>query len=142
MDYPNVVSENGNEIQAQRSGEAERKKRDIHLSDELTDEDFRLFKNFVTPVATNRYKRALLDKPTFTKENATLYCMERISNTEAGKLCAKLGANIQAKVNSCAIDLEVKCYIYICICVCWKANAFVVTLCLVTDGCFCMVPLS
>lgn len=120
MDYPNVVTENGNEIQALRSEEGERNKRDIHLSDELTDEDFRMFKNFVRPVATNvhRYKRALLDEPTFTKENATLYCMERISNTEAGKLCAKLGANIQAKVNSCAVDLEVKCYIYIYVCAC------------------------
>jgi len=110
MDYPNVLEQNGNVIHAQSSNEDERKKRDIHLSDELTDEDFRLFKNFVGPIVTNRYKRALLDKPTFTKENATLYCTERVSNTEAGKLCAKLGANIQAKVNSCAIDLEVKCY--------------------------------
>ncbi len=109
LDYPNVVDKKGRVIMA--AEENERKRRDVHYSDDLTDDDFELFKHYVGSVHPHRYKRALLNKPTFTKENATLYCMERVSNTEAGKLCAKLGANIHAMVNACAIDLEVKRYL-------------------------------
>ncbi|XP_078371962.1 von Willebrand factor D and EGF domain-containing protein-like isoform X7 [Oculina patagonica] len=102
--YPSVLDSEGNVIIDTRG--TGRKRRDIHYSDDLTDEDFELFKHYVEPVVSHRYKRELLNKPTFTKENATLYCIERVLNTDAGKECAKLGANVQAMVNACAIDLE------------------------------------
>ncbi|KAJ7351104.1 hypothetical protein OS493_036560 [Desmophyllum pertusum] len=40
------------------------------------------------------------------KENATRYCAERISETKIGKLCAKVGVNVQALVDACSVDVE------------------------------------
>ena len=105
--FPNVLDEAGNAISFEGGEGSKRKKRDIHFLDDLTDEDFELFKRYTRSGTSRRHKRASVDKPKFTKENATLYCMEKISNTEVGRLCAKLGVNIQAMVNSCSIDLEV-----------------------------------
>lgn len=105
--YPNVLDSEGRVILDLNSGSGERKRRDIHYSDDLTDEDFEIFKHYVGSAVHHRFKRELLSKSTFTKENATLFCTERVTNTEAGKLCAKLGANVQAMVNACVIDLEV-----------------------------------
>ncbi|KAL9972518.1 hypothetical protein ACROYT_G018840 [Oculina patagonica] len=103
LDFPNYMDKvEGKSVK----GTDGREKRDIHFSDDLTDDDFELFKRYVGSVDTHRFKREVLNRPTFTKENATLYCKERISNTDVGKLCAKLGANVQAMVNSCSIDLE------------------------------------
>lgn len=110
--FPNVLDETG-AVVIVAGAEGERKKRDILYSDDLTDEDFDLFKQYAGSDASHRLKRALLNEPKFTKENATLYCIERISNTGVGKSCAKLGVNVQAMINSCAIDLEVKCYIFL-----------------------------
>lgn len=108
--FPNVLDETGKVVILAGGGGTKRKKRDIYYLDDLTDEDFELFKRYVGSEASRRYKRASVDKPKFTKENATLYCMERISNTDVGRLCAKLGVNVQAMVNSCSIDLEVNIF--------------------------------
>ena len=105
--FPNVLDEAGNVITLAGGG-SKRKKRDIQFLDDLTDVDFELFKRYAGSGSSRRYKRASEDKPKFTNENATRYCMEKISNTEVGRLCAKLGVNVQAMVNSCSIDLEVK----------------------------------
>ena len=81
----------------------DRQKRDIQFSDEPTDEDFHLFKR--APLR-KRHKR---DSGRISKENATYYCEEKISKTKIGKLCAKLGINVQALVNVCSFDVEVRC---------------------------------
>ena len=80
-----------------------RKKRDIHFSDEPTDEDLNLFQR--TLPLRKRHKR---ESGRISKENATYYCEERMSKTKIGKLCAKLGINVQALVNVCSFDVEVK----------------------------------
>lgn len=82
----------------------DRQKRDIQFSDEPTDEDFHLFER--TLPLRNRHKRK---SGRISKENATYYCEEKISKTHIGKLCAKLGINVQALVNVCSFDVEVKC---------------------------------
>lgn len=105
--FPNILDKKGKIVKFPRDN-AGRRKRDIYYySDDMRDEDFELFKNYLGSGGHHRNKRAALNKPSFTKENATLYCMEKVSSTEVGKLCASLGANVQAKVNSCSIDLEV-----------------------------------
>ena len=80
-------------------------KREVHLTDDLTDDDFRLFNQ--AQQLHPRYRREI-EKEQISKENATYYCAERISKTEIGKLCAKVGVNVQALVNTCAVDLEVR----------------------------------
>jgi len=106
--FPNILDKKGVVVQFPRDPNRTRGKRDIYYySDDLQEDDFDLFKSYLGSGGYHRYKRALPSKPRFTKENATLYCMEKVSNTKVGKLCASLGANVQAKVNSCSIDLEV-----------------------------------
>lgn len=82
----------------------DRQKRDVHYSDDPTEEDFQLFKQ--TPQLRPRFRRAV-QSGQISKQNATRYCAERISETEIGKLCAKVGVNVQALVNTCSYDLEV-----------------------------------
>ena len=84
-----------------------RGRRNIKYTDDLTDEDFELFKRSVGSGVSIRHKRATSPKPQFPKANATQYCKEKISDTKLGKSCAKLGAHVQAMVNSCIIDLQV-----------------------------------
>ena len=85
-----------------------RKKREIRDivegSDDLTDEDFRLFHNFGEIDHHKRSKRSVIS---ISKENATRYCNEKLAETPVGKLCAKMGTNVQALVNVCATDIEV-----------------------------------
>lgn len=81
-------------------------KRDIHYSDELTDEDYELFKTPLPSENQDRFKRALPD-PVIPKENATRYCTERIADTEIGKICAGVGVDVQAFVDSCSLDVSV-----------------------------------
>ena len=83
----------------------DRQKRDIHYSDDITDEDFQLFKN--TLHVHHRFRRAVTDDQ-ISKENATRYCAERISDTKLGKLCAQFGVNVQQLVETCSADLEVR----------------------------------
>lgn len=82
----------------------DRQKRDIQFSDEPRDDDFQLFER--TLLLHKRHKR---ESRRISKENATHYCEEKISKTKIGKLCAKLGINVQALVNVCSFDVEVKC---------------------------------
>ena len=83
----------------------DRDKRDIHFSDEPTDEDLNLFVQ-TPPSPRKRHKR---EAGRISKENATYYCEEKISKTKIGKLCAKIGINVQALVNACSFDVEVNC---------------------------------
>lgn len=71
--FPNVLDEAGNVIILAGGEGSERKKRDIHSLDNLTDEDFALFKRYARSGGSRRYKRASEGKPEFTKENATLF---------------------------------------------------------------------
>ena len=79
------------------------KKRDVSFSDDPTDDDFKLFSQ--TPQLRLRVKRDAVFE--VSKENATRYCEERISETKIGKLCAKVGVNVQALVNVCSVDIQV-----------------------------------
>ena len=79
-------------------------KRDIDGSDDLTEDDFELFKKTVDTKPRERPKRSITP---ISKENATRYCAERLAETPVGKLCAKLGTNVQALVNVCSSDIEV-----------------------------------
>ena len=111
--FPNVMDRTGAQITI--TGEDninDRKRRNVKYTDELTDDDFELFKRSVGLEVSERHKRASSPKPQFSKHNATRYCMERLSNTYTGKLCAKLGANLQELVSSCSIDLEVNIIIF------------------------------
>lgn len=82
----------------------DRDKRELHYSDDPTEEDIQIFKQ--TPQLQPRFRRAS-QVGEISKENATRYCAERISETEIGKLCAKVGVNVQALVNTCSADVEV-----------------------------------
>ncbi|XP_015775662.1 PREDICTED: von Willebrand factor D and EGF domain-containing protein-like [Acropora digitifera] len=78
-----------------------RKRRDIEGSDELTHEDFEVL---MTPLKSNEHHRE--KRSVVSKDNATRYCAERLLETRVGKLCAKLGTNVQALVNVCSADIE------------------------------------
>jgi len=80
------------------------KKRDLEWSDDLTKEDYESFMKPLDPEAHKRQKRSV---DVISKENATRYCAERLAETPVGKMCAKLGTNVQALVNVCASDIEV-----------------------------------
>lgn len=86
------------------TNECDRQKRDVHFLDDPTEEDFQLFKqNSQLHARVRRYVPA----GPVSKENATRYCAARISETKIGKLCAKVGVNVQALVNTCSADVEV-----------------------------------
>ena len=82
----------------------DRDKRDVHFSDDPTEEDFAIFKKF--PQLQLRFRRAA-KAGRISMANATRYCAERISETEIGKVCAKVGVNVQALVNTCSADVAV-----------------------------------
>ena len=84
----------------------DRDKRDVHFSDDPTEEDFQIFRE-TTPQSQPRFRRAV-QAGHISKENATRYCEERISETEIGKLCDKIGVNVQGLVDTCSADVEVK----------------------------------
>lgn len=79
----------------------ERGKRDVYSSDDPTEEDFQIFKK--SPQLQPRFKRA----PKISQEEAIRYCTERISDTNIGKICAKVGVNVQELVKTCSADVEV-----------------------------------
>ena len=85
-------------------------KRYIEGRDDLTEEDFELFRKPLEREEHNRQKRSV---DLISKGNATQYCEERLAETVVGKLCAKLGTNIQALVNVCSSDIVVS---VCCIC--------------------------
>lgn len=79
----------------------ERGKRDVYSSDDPTEEDFQIFKK--SHQLQPRFKRA----PKISREEAIPYCTERISETNIGKICAKVGVNVQELVKTCSVDVEV-----------------------------------
>ena len=83
----------------------DRQKRDINYSDDVTDHDLQLFKHKFH--VHHHSKRSVADDQ-ISKENATRYCAERISDTKLGKLCAQFGVNVQQLVETCSADLEVR----------------------------------
>ena len=85
------------------------KKREAEESDELTEEDYELFMRPLEAVVHNRLKRSV---NAISKENATRYCSERLAETPVGKMCAKLGTNVQALVNVCSSDIAVSCILH------------------------------
>ena len=82
----------------------DRDRRDVHFSDDPTEEDFGIFKQF--PQLQLRFRR-VVQVGQISMANATRYCAERISETEIGKVCAKVGVNVQALVNACSADIAV-----------------------------------
>ena len=108
--YFNILDQQGRVVVPSSTG-SKRKKRNVEYSDDLTDEDFDLFQrlNFGSGVH-NRLRRAAPAISRFSKKNATAYCTKLIADTKIGKSCAKVGSNVQALVNSCSVDLEVKTF--------------------------------
>ena len=98
----------GQRIKKCQKNIASRKKREIRDivegSDDLTDEDFRLFYN---SLEMDKHKRSKRSVNSISKENATRYCNEKLVDTPVGKLCAKMGTNVQALVNVCSSDIGV-----------------------------------
>lgn len=82
----------------------DREKRDVRISDDPTEEEMQLFRK--TRPLHHRFRREVpLNQ--ISKENATRYCAEKISETKIGKLCATIGVNVQSLVSECSTDLEV-----------------------------------
>ena len=100
IDYDRIKKCDSNPL-ADREG---RDTRNIEGSDDLTEDDFKVFQDFLEIEPHERPKRSL--NP-ISKENATRYCAERLTETPVGKLCAKIGTNVQALVNICSSDIEV-----------------------------------
>ena len=104
--YYNILNEEGRVV-VPSNGTFLRAKRNVELSDDLTDKDFELFQRFDSGVH-NRVKRTSPAITRFSKENATHYCRKLIADTDIGKRCAKVGSDVQALLDSCSMDLEVK----------------------------------
>lgn len=83
--------------------------RSVHYSDDLTDEDYDLFKTPLPSETQGRFKRAL-PVPVISKKTATLYCTENIKNSAVGKRCADIGVDVQEYVESCSLDVSVSSY--------------------------------
>ena len=103
VNFPNESDKKGINVKSEIEGNTK-----VKMKDQLTAKDFKLFKRYVASTVSKRQKRAIPVKSRFTKQNATRYCVERISNSQVGKLCSNLGTNVQALVDSCSIDLQVK----------------------------------
>lgn len=112
--YYTMLDQGGNPVNL---SEGTRGKRNVELSDDLTDEDFELFQRFGSGVH-NRVKRTSPAITRFSKEDATHYCRKLIADTDIGKSCAKVGSNAQALVDSCSIDLKVKRFPFCFFCCC------------------------
>ncbi len=91
-------------VKPQSPIKCKRQIRDVHYLDDPTEEDFHLFKQ--TSKLNTRVRRDVPAGPV-SKANATRFCAARISETKIGKLCAKVGVNVQALVNTCSADVEV-----------------------------------
>ena len=82
------------------------KKREVYYSDELTAEDYELFKKLPPSENRHRFGRAL-PSSVIPLKNATSYCVERIANSKVGKICANQGVDVQSFVDSCSLDISV-----------------------------------
>ena len=105
--YPTLFKRDKNMVPLSPAFLCDVQKRDLSFSDDPTDEDFNLFSQ--TPQLRLRVKRDAVFE--VSKENATRYCAERISETRIGKLCAKVGVNVQALVNICSVDIQVNTHV-------------------------------
>lgn len=103
--FPTVEKKNLNSVSPRDL--CDRQKRDIYFSDDPTEADIQLFKQ--APSLRPRFRRMVPTGP-LSRENATRYCAERISETEIGKLCAKVGVDVQALVDTCSDDVVVSNY--------------------------------
>ena len=83
-----------------------KRKRDVHYSDDLTDDDYELFKKAHGPGYQGRLRRSV-SNPVVSLENATRYCSEKIADAKVGQLCRKVGVDVPALVDSCALDISV-----------------------------------
>lgn len=81
-----------------------RKKRDVEGSDEFTHEDLAVL---MKPFKSNEHREK---RSVASRDNATRYCAERLLEKKVGRLCAKLGTNVQALVNVCSADIQVSLY--------------------------------
>lgn len=99
--FPTVMKKNLSPMQL-----CDRQKRDVHFSDDPTEEDFQIFKE-TAPQLQPRFRRTAQAEH-ISKENATRYCEERISETGIGKLCIQIGMDVQGLIDSCAADIEVR----------------------------------
>lgn len=88
----------------------DRQKRDVGHSDDATEEDFQLFKE--VRQLRPRFRREVQIGP-LSRENASRYCAERISATKIGKLCAKLGVDVQSLVDTCSDDVVVSILLFV-----------------------------
>ena len=82
--------------------------RSVEYSDDLTDNELEQFvaqDEIHERKAHHHFKRAAPGP--VSKKNASRYCSEKVADTDIGKLCAKLGTNVQALVNTCSADVEV-----------------------------------
>ncbi len=102
--FPTLFRNNMDQMSPRDLCDREKRELDADYSDDPTEEDFQLFKQ--TPQLRPRVRREVPDVP-LSKENATRYCAARISETDIGKLCTKVGVNVQELVNTCSRDLEV-----------------------------------
>ena len=100
--FPTVANTRMNSISPRDL--CDRQRRDLHYSDDATEEDFQLFKE--VRQLRPRLRREAQIGP-FSRENASRYCSERISETKIGKLCAKLGVDVQSLVDTCSDDVVV-----------------------------------
>ena len=82
------------------------KKREVYYSDELTAEDYELFKKLPPSENRHRFGRAL-PATVIPLKNAINYCVERIANSKVGKICANQGVDVQSFVDSCSLDISV-----------------------------------
>lgn len=87
----------------------DRQKRDVGHSDDASEEDFQLFKE--VRQLRPRFRREVQIGP-LSRENASRYCAERISETKIGKLCAKLGVDVQSLVDTCSDDVVVSILLF------------------------------
>jgi len=88
----------------------DRQKRDLSHSDDATEEDFQLFKE--VRQLRPRFRREVQIGP-LSRENASRYCAERISETKIGKLCTKLGVDVQSLVDTCSDDVVVSTLLFV-----------------------------
>ena len=110
VNYPNESDEPGVPVDAEGSEgtEGKRRKRSTDYADDITDVDFDSFKRYVASLVSKRHRRSSESNSSFTKQNATEYCMERLFNSEVGSLCSQIGADVHELVTSCSVDVEVE----------------------------------
>ena len=87
-------------------------KRNVRTSDDLEDDDHVFFSESPVPSASHHaHWRSKREAP-LSSENATKHCKEKLVESHVGKICTKLGLEMHALVESCALDLAVSILSY------------------------------